>query len=318
MKIVALERASYGEDIDLSMFNDFGEFDMYDFSTPEEMQDRAKDAEAIIINKMPINVKTIGNLPKLKLVLEAATGYDNVDIEYCKSRGIEVRNAKGYSTDSVVMHTFASFFYVCEKLKYYDEYVKNGDYCNSPTFVHYGPSFYELKGKTWGIVGLGNIGKGVAKVAESFGCKVVYFSTSGKNNDDHYTRVELDELLKESDIISIHAPLNDVTRDMFNAEAFNKMKKSAILVNVGRGPIVNDGDLVNALNNGVIAGAALDVLSKEPMLEDNPLLAIKDSNKLIVTPHIAWASVEARCRLMDEVYKNIQSYLEGGNYNLLN
>lgn len=318
MKIVALERASYGKDIDLSMFKDFGEFEMYDFSTPEEMQERAKDADAIIINKMPINDKTIANLTNLKLVLEAATGFDNVDLNYCKSRGIQVRNAKGYSTDSVVQHTFASLFYVYEKLRYYDEYVKSSEYCNSPIFVHYGPSFNELSGKVWGIVGLGNIGRGVAKVAKSFGCKVVYFSTSGRNNCSEYTRVELDELLQESDIISIHAPLNEVTRNMFNMDTFIKMKKSAILVNMGRGPIVNDKDLVDALNKGEIAGAALDVLVKEPMERENPLLEVKDSNKLIVTPHIAWASVEARNRLMKDVYNNIQSYLDGGDFNLLN
>lgn len=318
MKIVALELKNIGDDIDISGFDKYGEFVKYQLTTKEQICERAKDAEVIIINKLPINESTISELDKLKMVMVTATGTDNVDKEYCSSRGIQVRNVKGYSTTIVVQHTFAALFYVLEKLNYYDNYVKSGDYTKSPIFCNFDQKFFELKDKTWGIVGLGDIGKGVAKVAEAFGCNVVYYSTSGKNSNSDFKRVEFDELLAQSDIISIHAPLTDATRDLFNIDAFKKMKKTAYFVNMGRGPIVNEKDLVDALNNGEIAGAALDVLSKEPMEESNPLLAIKDSNKLIITPHIAWASYEARQRLMDMVVENLKSYIDGGKLNLIN
>lgn len=317
MKIVYLERKAVGEDVDVSAFEEFGEYDVYEKTSVDQIEERAKDADVIIMNKLPMNEATIGNLKNLKLILITATGYDNIDVEYCKKRGIEVRNAKGYSTVSVVQHTFASLFYIYEKLNYYDEYVKSGEYVKSPTFNHLGMPFEELDGKVWGIVGLGNIGRGVANVAKSFGCDVIYYSTSGKNNNSDYRRVELDELLETSDIVSIHAPYNDVTKNLFCMDAFKKMKKSAYLINVGRGPIVNESDLVEALNSGEIAGAAIDVLSKEPMTADNPLLKYKDSTKLLVTPHIAWGSLESRTRLINDMYKNMKSYLEGGDFNLI-
>lgn len=317
MKIVALERMSIGDDIDFSGFEKYGEFVSYDLTTVEQIEERADKAEAILVNKLPINEKTIANLTDLKLVMLTATGTDNVDIPYCASRGIEVRNVKGYSTASVVQHTFASLFYVLEKLNYYDQYVKSGEYVNSKIFCNIDERFYELEGKTWGIVGLGNIGRKVADIAKAFGCRVVYYSTSGANANPDYERVDLDELLSESDIISIHAPLTDKTRNLFNKDLFKKMKNTAYLVNMGRGPIVNEQDLADALNNDEIAGAALDVLCKEPMASDNPLLAIKDSRKLLITPHSAWASKEARQRLIDLDVENVKSYLEGGDFNLV-
>lgn len=311
MKIVALEIKNIGDDVDVSKFNELGEFVQYRNSTVEEISEKCKDADAIIMNKLPINEATIGTLEKLKIVLITATGTDNVDIEYCKKRGIAVCNVKGYSTDSVVQHTFALMFYLCENLKHYDEYVKSGEYCRSDMFTYFGKIFPELKNKVWGIVGLGEIGRGVAKVAEAFGCKVVYYSTSGKNSTNDYKRVSFDELLEQSDIISIHSPLTDATRGLFNSEAFKKMKNSAYLINVGRGPIIVEEDLANAIENGDIAGAALDVICKEPMDENSPLLRIKDSGKLFITPHIAWATFEARTRLMDEVYLNLKAYVNG-------
>ena len=318
MKIVALEIMNIGDDIDTTRFKDFGEFISYDLSKPEQIKERGKDADILMINKLPINEETIGELDNLKMVLITATGTDNVDIEYCTRRGIQVRNAKGYSTTVVVQHTFAALFYVLEHLNYYDNYVKSGDYTKSLTFCNFDERFYELNGKTWGIAGLGNIGKNVAKVAAAFGCKVIYYSTSGKHDDPEVRRVDFDELLRESDIISVHAPLNDATRNLFNLSAFKKMKKTSFLVNMGRGPIVNEADLLKALEDDEIAGAALDVLSKEPMDIENPLLKYKDSNRLLITPHIAWASYEARERLMGDMYKNIRSYIDGGDFNLVN
>ncbi|MCR4807557.1 MAG: D-2-hydroxyacid dehydrogenase [Lachnospiraceae bacterium] len=317
MKIRALEIMNIGADVDLSEYEGLGDFAAYDTTRIDEIETRGQDAEVLIINKLPINGSTIGKLDKLKLVCVTATGYDNVDVAYCKSRGIKVCNAVGYSTSSVVQHTFAALFYVYEKLRYYDDYVRNGDYCKSPIFTHFDRYFNELEGKTWGIAGLGNIGRKVAGVASAFGCKIVYYSTSGKNSDDTYTRLTWDEFLKESDIISIHAPLNDKTRKLFSDDAFDKMKDTAYLVNMGRGPIVDEEALVRAIKGNMIAGAALDVIDGEPMKEDSPLRELKDDDRLFVSPHIAWATSEARSRLMHEVYLNIAAYGKGEDRNLV-
>lgn len=311
MNIVALELKNIGEDVDVSRFSELGNFTQYSTTPVNMIKERCKDADVVIMNKLPMNEETIGDLDKLKILLITATGTDNVDIEYCKKRGIAVCNVKGYSTDSVVQHTFAMLFYICENLKHYDEYVKNGEYCKSDIFTYFGKVFYELKDKVWGIVGLGEIGRGVAKVADAFGCKVIYYSTSGKNLNQDYENVSLDELLSRSDIVSIHAPLTEATKGLFNKETFKKMKNSAYLINVGRGPIIVEEDLVEALENDEIKGAALDVISKEPMTEDSPLLKVQDSGKLLVTPHIAWATYEARTRLMDEVYLNLKAFIDG-------
>lgn len=310
MKVVALEIKNIGEDIDINMFNEFGEFKSYLTSKPEDIAERCDGADAIIINKLPINEKTIGSIDSLKIVLVTATGFDNLDMDYLKSRGIAVCNVKGYSTDSVAQHTFALMFYVYEKLRAYDDFVKNGDYSRHDIFTYFDESFYELKGKVWGIVGLGEIGRSVAKIATAFGCEVVYYSTSGRNSNNDFEKVDFDKLLEISDIISIHAPLNENTKYLFNAEAFKKMKKSAVLINVGRGPIINERDLTDALKNDEIAAAALDVLEKEPMSPESPFFEIKDSRKLYITPHIAWATREARERLMMEVYKNLKAFAE--------
>lgn len=310
MKIVALEIKSIGEDINLEKFKDFGEFEAYYKSEPEEIAEKAKDADVIIVNKLPVNEATVGTLENLKVVLITATGFDNLDVSYLKSRGIAVCNVKGYSTDSVVQHTFALLFYVYEKLRAYDDFVKSGDYAKYDSFTYFGEHFFELKGKVWGIVGLGEIGRGVAKIAQAFGCEVVYYSTSGRNSNNDFEQVDFDTLLKISDIISIHAPLNDKTRYLFDAEAFKKMKKSAVLINVGRGPIINDRDLTDALKNDEIAAAGLDVLEKEPMATDSPYFEITDSRKLYITPHIAWATREARERLMMETYYNLKAIVD--------
>lgn len=304
-KIVMLERDNVGADVDVSYFSELGEVTIYGKTTNEQVAKRIKDAEVVVINKVPMNESTLKDAQNLKLICVTATGTDNVDMPYCESRGILVKNVKGYSTESVVQHTFAMLFYLYEKLSFYDEYVKSGEYLNCPTFCYFGERFFELSGKTWGIVGLGDIGSRVAEIAKAFGCRVIYYSTSGKNKNDRYERVEFDELLKQADIVSVHAPLNEHTKHLFTYDAFCKMKDSAYFINVGRGPIVKEDDLCRALQENRIAGAALDVLEKEPMVPQNPLLAIKDSKKLLITPHIAWATNEARSRLMREVYRNI-------------
>ena len=308
MKIVFLDVKTIGEDIDLSGYEALGEVVKYDFSTPEQARERTRDADVIILNKVEINEKSIGDADKLKLVCVTATGTNNLDKEYLAERGIAWRNVAGYSTETVAQHTFALLFYLFEKLSYYDDYVKSEKYIGDVSFTHFDHVFHELTGKTWGIIGLGNIGRRVADIAKMFGCHVIYYSTSGKNSQPGYERVEFDELLEKSDIVSVHAPLTEETQGLMDAKAFSKMKESAIFLNLGRGPIVVEKDLADALDNGDIAAAGLDVLSVEPMREDNPLRRIKDSEKLIITPHIAWASVEARTRLMEIIFGQIKEF----------
>ena len=308
MKIVFLDAKTIGEDIDLSGFDALGEVVKYDFSTPSEALERTVDADVIVLNKVEINEASIGNAKNLKLVCVTATGTNNLDKEYLDKRNIAWRNVAGYSTETVAQHTFAMLFFLLEKLRYYDDYVKSERYVGDVSFTHFANAFHEISGKTWGIIGLGNIGKRVAEIARLFGCKVIYYSTSGKNNNPDYERVSFDQLLAESDIVSVHAPLDENTKGLMNRNAFEKMKSTAIFLNLGRGPIVDEADLAEALEKGVIAAAGLDVLSVEPMSVDNPLRRIKDSEKLLITPHIAWASVEARTRLMGIILGQIKEF----------
>lgn len=308
MKLVFLDAKSIGEDIDLSGYEKLGEVVKYDFSTPGEINERVRDADVIVLNKAPINEKTIGEAENLKLVCVTATGTNNLDKEYLDSRGITWRNVAGYSTESVAQHTFAMLFYLLEHLPYYDGYVKSEKYVEDRMFTHFDKRFSEICGMTWGIIGMGAIGRRVAELAKLFGCKVVYYSTTGKNNQQEYTRVSLEELLAQSDIVSVHAPLTAETENLMDKEAFSQMKKSAIFLNLGRGPIVNEAALAAALEDGEIRAAGLDVLCAEPMSSTNPLKHIKDSDRLLITPHIAWASLEARTRLMKIILGQIQDF----------
>lgn len=311
MKIVFLDVKTIGEDIDLSGYDALGEVVKYGFSSSEEVPDRVKDADVIVLNKVQVNEQTIGKAEKLKLVCVTATGTNNLDKEYLKKRGIEWRNVAGYSTETVAQHTIAMLLYLLEKMRYYDDYVKEERYVNDTIFTHFAEHFTEIHGKTWGIIGLGNIGRRVAEIAKVFGARVIYYSASGAPAQDGYEQVDFDTLLSTSDIVSVHAPLNEHTEGLMNAEAFHKMKKTGIFLNLGRGPIVVEEDLYQALVEGEIAAAGLDVLCKEPMSEDNPLLAIKDSKKLLITPHIAWASVEARTNLMRIILGQIKEFKGG-------
>ena len=309
MKLVFLDTKTIGEDIDLSAYDALGEVVKYGFSTLEEIPERVKDADVLIVNKIAINEQTIGTAKNLKLVCVTATGTNNLDKEYLKKRGIAWRNVAGYSTESVTQHTFALLFYLLEKIRYYDDYVKDEKYINDTVFTHFAEHFNEVNGKTWGIIGLGTIGRRVADIAKAFGVRVIYYSASGSPAQEGYEQVDFETLLATSDIVSVHAPLNEYTKDLMNREAFAKMKKTAIFLNLGRGPIVVEQDLYEALETGEIAAAGLDVLCEEPMSETNPLAKIKDSKKLIITPHIAWASVEARNRLMQIIAGQIREFL---------
>ncbi len=308
MKIVFLDVKTIGDDIDLSGFDTLGEVVKYDFSTSNEVPDRIKDADVIITNKVPINESTIGTAGQLKLVCITATGTNNLDMDYLGKHKIAWRNVAGYSTESVAQHTFAMLFYLLEKLRYYDDYVKEDHYTNDTMFTHFEEAFYELSQKTWGIIGLGNIGRRVASIAEAFGADVIYASPSNSAPQDGYHQVDMDTLLASSDIISVHAPLNKYTKNLIDAGALSRMKKSCIFLNLGRGPIVVEKDLADALNHHLIRAAGLDVLSTEPMSPENPLRQIKDSRRLFITPHIGWASVESRTRLMNIILGQIRDF----------
>lgn len=317
MKIVVLERNSVGTDVSVDALSKYGELTIYRNTTAEDVKERITDAEIIIANKAPLNADTLKEASKVKLICEFATGFDNVDLNYCRERGIKVANVVNYSTDAVAQHTFALCLYILEKLNHYDNYVKSGEYAAQDRFSNFDIPYTELAGKTWGIIGMGNIGRKVAEIAGAFGCKVIFYSVTGKSSCMEYERVDFDTLLKESDFLSLHCPLSDITRNLIDLEALKKMKKSAVLINVARGPVVNDEDLYIALTEGYIAGAGLDVTGTEPMKNSNPLSKIKDSSKLIITPHMAWASIEARTRCVSETCKNIEAFLKGEDRNIV-
>lgn len=310
MKIVFLDAGSLGGDIDYTPFEKLGEVKKYFYTTPEEAPDRVRDADVIVVNKVGVNRDVVGDARKLKLVCVTATGTNHLDKEYLEQRGIQWRNVPAYSTQSVAQHTFAMLFYLLEHLRFYDEYVKEGAYIGDRNFTHFARTFHELDGKTWGILGLGAIGRRVADIAGMFGARVIYYSASGAAPQPGYHQVDFDTLLQKSDILSVHAPLNQYTEGLLDGAAFRKMKRSAILLNLGRGPIVCEEDLAAALNDGQIQAAGLDVLAKEPMEADSPLLGVKDKERLFITPHVGWASVEARTRVMHIVAGQIHEFFD--------
>lgn len=316
MKIVLLERLSVGTDMDVSCFEELGEFVSYDNTiTVEEVAERIHDADAVIANKAPMNELSLRDAPNVRFIGELATGYDNCDISYCRERGIRVANVSDYCTAMVAQHTFTLALALSQKLFHYDSYVKSGEYASQKRFSNFDLPFRELDHKTWGIAGYGNIGARVAKIAEAFGCRVLIHSITGKKHDTSLRQVDKETLLKESDFLSLHCPLSDLSRNFIDKKALSMMKPSAILINVARGPVVDNAALYEALENGTISGAGLDVLEKEPLAKDNPLGQIKDSGKLIITPHLAWASVEARERCVKEVFLNLKAFMEGKERN---
>lgn len=318
MKIVVLERNSAGTDIEVD-FSDLGEAVYYPNTvTKEEVRERVQDADIVVANKVPLCEETLKDASNLKLICELATGFDNCDLEYCKQRGIQVRNVVNYSTSMVAQHTFALALSLIGKLPHYDEYVKSGQYASQDRFSNFDVPFYELDHKTWGIIGMGNIGRKVASIAEKFGCRVIFYSASGNSTCTDYERVDFDTLLQESDVLSLHCPLSEKTKHLLNEKAFDKMKSTAVLINVARGAVVDNMALYQALLEKKIKAAGLDVLEQEPIHADHPLCSLKDSNQILITPHLAWASVEARKRCVSEVHQNIEAFLQGKPRNLVN
>jgi len=318
MKIVILERNSVGTDVSVEALSKYGELIIHRNTTASEVAERIKEADIVIANKAPLNAETLKYAENVKLICEFATGYDNVDLNYCREKGIKVANVVNYSTDAVAQHTFALCFYILEKLRHYDDYVKSSEYAAQDRFSNFDLPYTELAGKTWGIIGMGNIGRKVAQIAQAFGCKVIFHSVTGKSQCKEYEQVDFTTLLQESDVLSLHCPLSDITRNLIDLAALKKMKETAILINVARGPVVNDEDLYTALTENVILGAGLDVTSTEPMKDSNPLSKFMDSNRLIITPHMAWASIEARNRVVSETCKNIEAFLNGEERNIVN
>jgi len=313
-KIVVLDGKTLGS-VDYIKLNEFGQVIYYDLTLKEEVADRIKDANIVLTNKVLLNEENLRGAYNLELICEMATGYNNIDINYAKEKNIAVTNVTGYSTTTVAQHTFAMLLHLYDNINYFDNFIKSGEYSKSVMFTNLETPYKDLCGKVWGIIGLGNIGKRVAKIAQAFGARVVYYSTSGRNADSDYARVEFDSLLKQCDIISIHAPLNEKTEGLINYQAFTKMKKDVVLINVARGPIVVDEDLARAIDEEIIGGAASDVFKVEPIPAENPLLKVKNKERLVLTPHVAWASEEARNRLFTDLLENISAYNRGEKRN---
>jgi len=306
MKIVLLDTLTFG-DTDLSAFEALGSVLYYETTSALETQERIEGAEVVISNKVVISKELMEKTPTLKLICVAATGMNNIDLQAAKERGIEVKNVTGYSTDSVIQHTFSMLFYLVGHARYYDDVVKSGEYSRSAIFTDVSHPFFEIKNKEWGIIGLGEIGRGVASVAKAFGVKVSYHSTSGANLEQEYTHKSLEDLLKESDIISIHAPLNEKTANLLDIKELELCKEGAVILNLGRGGIINEEAVAQIVEKRDLR-FGLDVLEKEPMRQDHPLLEVKNKNRLYITPHIAWTSVEAREKLIAMVIENIKSF----------
>ena len=307
MKIVFLDEYSIGG-ADISAIKALGDYTGYDITHRNQILERSKGAEIIIANKTILDADTIAALPDLRLICVAATGMNNVDLEAAAQHGIEVRNAVGYSTYAVAETTIGSALALLREVTYYDNYFKSGEYAKSDKIFNFDRPTAQLRGKRWGIIGLGNIGREVARLAEVFGCTVAYYSTSSVSRDEAYKRVDLSELLKSSDIISIHCPLNERTRNLITDNELAQMKRSAILINVARGGIVDEQALADALNGNIIRGAAFDVFTSEP-LRKSPLYNLKDPHKLLASPHNAWSPVEAIDRLIECIELNIEEYL---------
>ena len=285
-----------------------GEYIAYENTAKEQVVERLKGAEIAITNKVLIDGDTMRQLPDLKLICVAATGMNNVDLETAKELGIEVKNAVGYSTTSVAETTLASALALARNIVYFDEYFHDGRYSKADRAFCYDRFTFELRGKKWGIIGMGNIGREVARLASAFGCEVRYFSTSGVKREEAYPALELNELLEWSDIVSVHSPLNERTRGLVGRNELQKMKPTSIIINVARGGIIDEAALAVALNSGWVAAAALDVFSVEP-LRESPLYDIKDKYRLLASPHNAWSAAEAIDRLIDCVAENIRTWL---------
>lgn len=305
MKIVFLDAASMGE-TPIEEISSLGEYTAYPNSTPAQARERVGDCEVLIVCKVIVDEQLLACAPKLKLICEAATGVNNIDLDAASRRGIIVRNVTAYSTDSVVQATFAHLLSLTGYTSYFDTYVKDGRYSNSNLFTDPSRQTIQLAGKTIGIIGMGNIGSKVAAVASSFGMNVIYYSTSGTSHCSLYASVSLEDLLKTADVVSIHAPLNEKTANLIGEKELRLMKTTAFLLNMGRGGIVDETALAQAVDEGVIAGAGLDVFMQEPLPASSPLLSVRHPERFSFSPHSAWGSEDSHRRLVSRTADNIK------------
>lgn len=308
LNIVMPDTSTLGDDLDFSIFENYGSVTKYSKTASNEICERISGADIIIVNKLKLNAENLSAAKKLKLICITATGYDNIDVEYCKSQGIAVCNVTGYSTDSVAQVTMAVALSLVNKLQSFDSYVKTGRYSKSGVANKVVPTFHEMQGMTWGIVGLGAIGKRVANAATALGCEVLAYK---RTYDEEFDCVSIEELCRRSDIISIHTPLNSGTMNLISGELIAKMKKNAIVVNMARGAVVDEAALAEALEEERIGGLAVDVYTYEPVLENSPYMRLAKKDNVIFTPHMAWGAYEARVRCMEEIAKNINAFLCG-------
>lgn len=314
MNISILDSSNLGADMDLSIFEKLGECSIWSQTSQSQIEERIKDCHVIVTNRVILGAKELALAPSLKLIALTATGVNTVNLDECRSRGIGVANVCSYSTNSVAQHTFSMLLYLLEQIRYYDDYIRDEKYLKDQRFADVSRPWTEIAGKTWGIIGLGGIGRKVAAIASAFGAEAVYYSTSGIERNEDFKRLSLEEICSQSDFLSIHAPLNNNTRMLFGKNEFSLMKNSAYLVNAGRGAIIDETALADAIKNGKIKGAALDVLTDEPPKKDNPLLSLI-GEKLLITPHNAWGSIESRTKLINEVYENVKAFMAGNNRN---
>ncbi len=312
LRISVLDAGTLGEDIDLSMFDSFGKVEVYEKTDRRQIRFRVADCDVVIVNKLPLNEETLGGAKTLKLICVTATGYDNIDLDYCRSKGIGVCNVRGYSSESVAQVTMSMALSLVNHIKTYNRYVTDGSYTKSGRENNVAPVFHELSTLTWGVIGLGAIGKRVAHMAKGLGFNVIAYN---RTIDALYNCVDLDTLCEKADVISVHLPLTDETRLLINGERIAKMKKSAIVINVARGAVVDEKALCDAIINNEIGGIGVDVYSREPMEETSPYNDVIDRDNVIFTPHMAWAAYEARMRCMSEIKENIDTFLKGGKRN---
>ena len=312
MKIVVLDAITLGEDLDISKALQYGEMTVYDNTNPEDVAYRINEADVIFVNKVRLNEENLKDAKNLKLICEAATGYDNIDTAYCKRANIAVCNVPGYSVHSVAQVTVSMVLYLANHLPRYTGYTKSGEYSSGKGANILKPVFSELYGKTWGIVGYGAIGKKVAEVARAFGCNILAYK---RTPVDDVKCCDIDYLMENSDIISVHIPLSDATRGLISQERISRMKKSAILVNTARGLVTDEKALCTAVKEGKIAGFGTDVYSSEPFPKESPFYEIKDLDNVCLTPHMAWGAKEARERCFNEMLINMQAFFNGEERN---
>ncbi len=311
-KVTFLDAKTIGSDIDLSPFSHFGELVVHSSTSENEFERNVGDSDVIIINKIKVGRHNLPACKNLKLICVAATGYDNIDLEYCREGGIAVCNVVGYSTQNVAQLTVAMVLSLICRLTEYNRSVTDGTYSRGVSANILTPVYHEIYGKTWGIVGYGNIGKQVGRVAEALGCRLLVYKRTPVSDAEC---VDIDTLCRESDIISIHTPLNDGTRGLISRERIAEMKRDAILINVARGAVIDEGAVADALLEGALGGVGIDVYSKEPFGSDHPYSKIAGRDNVILTPHMAWGSYEARCRCCDEIALNIESFIKGERRN---